>query len=647
MPDSLPPSPAVLIVSYRRADLLRQCLESAARALPASRVHVWDNRSDGTDAIRELAEQFAQVDWHFCEENLGFAAAVNQLVERSEGTTFLLLNPDAQLVGDLAGCRGLLASDSTVAAAAPLIAEAGDDQGWSNAHREPSLLRQITSYAGADARVGHHPRLSLTYGERPTSVDGYLTGACLLISRAAWGRVGPFDERYFLYGEEADWQRRARDRGYRIELVDEPGVVHSAGGTVSDDSAAARASLDRLNAARRRYLDDHHGRAAAVAFDAATRVLDRVQRSKRGLRTPDPNATPRFIITTPTLEFGGAERQRVTLANALVACGCDVELRILQRTGPLGQQVDPRVRITIAPYRVVRAAPPGRTLLVTGTTLIEVAYGLAWRRRNAGRGRWVVANHKPAEPDRGAFPARPASVMRFADGMIYLSQSHRADHIRHQHIDRGRYWVIPNGIDLATISPQRELRADDGRVRVVSIGRLVEWKQNDVLINAVAAMADDPRWVLDIWGDGPDRDRLAALIPAALADRVVLRGWCHDVNHALGSADIFAMASRSEAHPMAVLEAMAGGVPVICAPAGSLADVVEDGAGILVDPPTHEAWVSALGWLIGDSAIRRTLAEAGRRRVLDRYTVETNTDAYLAVWREMCADGPITSTTEP
>jgi glycosyltransferase involved in cell wall biosynthesis len=98
---------------------------------------------------------------------------------------------------------------------------------------------------------------------------------------------------------------------------------------------------------------------------------------------------------------------------------------------------------------------------------------------------------------------------------------------------------------------------------------------------------------------------------------------------------------------MAVLEAMAGGVPVICAPAGSLADVVEDGAGILVDPPTHEAWVSALGWLIGDSAIRRTLAEAGRRRVLDRYTVETNTDAYLAVWREMCADGPITSTTEP
>lgn len=645
MPESTSPPPAIVIVSYRRADLLRQCLESAAAMLPSSPVHVWDNHSDGTDAIRALATHRPDVDWHFCDENIGFAAAVNRLAERSVGSAFLLLNPDAQLVGDLSGCRALLASDANVAAAAPLIAEAGDDQGWSNAHREPSLLRQITSYAGADARVGHHPRLSLTYGARPEGVDGYLTGACLLISRAAWERVGPFDERYFLYGEEADWQRRARDRGYRIELVDEPGVVHSAGGTVSDDPAAARASLDRLNGARRRYLHDHHGRAAAVAFDAATRVLDRVQRSKRALRTPNPGAQPRFIITTPTLEFGGAERQRVTLANALVARGCDVELRILQRTGPLGQQVDPRVRITIAPFRVVRAAPPGQTLLVTGTTLIEVAHGLAWRRRNGGRGKWVVANHKPAEPHSGAFPARPAYVMRLADGMIYLSPSHRVDHIRHQHIDRGRYWVIPNGIDLSTIAPRTDLRVDDGLVRIVSIGRLVEWKQNDVLIAAVAALADDPRWALDIWGDGPDRDRLAAMIPPALAERVVLRGWCHDVNTALGTADIFAMASRSEAHPMAVLEAMAGGVPVICAPAGSLADVVEGGAGILVDPPTHAAWVSALAVLIDDPARRSALAAAGRARVLERYTVETNTDAYLGVWRELCAAGPVTSIT--
>jgi glycosyltransferase involved in cell wall biosynthesis len=645
MPEAASQSPAIVIVSYRRADLLRQCLESAAATLPASAVHVWDNRSDGTDEIRALAEQFVDVDWHFCDENLGFAAAVNRLAERSSGSTFLLLNPDAQLIGDLSGCRTLLATDTAVAAAAPLIAEAGDDQGWSNAHREPSLLRQITSYAGVDARVGHHPRLSLTYGERPSAVDGYLTGACLLISRAAWERVGPFDERYFLYGEEADWQRRARNRGYRIELVDEPGVVHSAGGTVSDDPAAARMSLDRLNAARRRYLADHHGRAAAVAFDAATRVLDRVQRSKRALRAPAPGAKPRFIITTPTLEFGGAERQRVTLANALVARGCDVELRILQRTGPLGQQVDPRVHVTVAPYRVVRAAPPGQTLLVTGTTLIEVAHGMAWRRRNGDRGRWVVANHKPAEPDQGAVPARPAYVMRFADGMIYLSDSHRADHIRRQRIDRGRYWVIPNGIDLSTIVPRTDPRSDDGLVRIVSIGRLVEWKQNDVLIDAVAALADDPRWALDIWGDGPDRDRLAATIPPALSDRVVLRGWCHDVNAALGTADIFAMASRSEAHPMAVLEAMAARVPVICAPAGSLADVVESGAGVLVDPPAHAAWVSQLAALIEDPARRAALADAGRARVLDRYTVETNTDAYLGVWLEMCAAGPVTSIT--
>lgn len=96
---------------------------------------------------------------------------------------------------------------------------------------------------------------------------------------------------------------------------------------------------------------------------------------------------------------------------------------------------------------------------------------------------------------------------------------------------------------------------------------------------------------------------------------------------------------------MAVLEAMAAQVPVICAPAGSLRDVVEDGAGVLVDPPTHERWVAELSALIDDAPRRRDLAIAGRTRVLDRYTVATNTDAYLGVWRELCANGPLTSAT--
>lgn len=646
MPDGTRPSPAVLIVSYRRADLLERCLSAVVRHLPDSRVHVWDNASSGTDEIRALARRWTAVDWHFSDQNVGFAAAVNGLVARSDGPTLLLLNPDAELVGDLAGCRELLAEDPMVAAAAPLIQEEGDDEpGFTNAHREPSLVRQIVSYAGWDRRVGHRDMLSLTYGERPATVDGYLTGACLLISRAAWGRVGAFDERYFLYGEEADWQRRARDRGYRIELVPEPGVVHSAAGTVSDDPVAAAASRSRLSAGQRRYLSDHHGPLSASTFDVATRILDRVQRSKRAAHQAAPGGPARIIITTPTLEFGGAERQRVTLANALVARGCEVELRILQRSGPLGPQVDPRVRVSVAPYRVVRGAPAGRTLLVTGTTLIEVAHGLAWRNRNRGRGRWVVANHRPAEPDRGAFPVRAAQLMRLADGMIYLSLSHRTDHMAQQSIDRGRYWVIPNGIDLDTITPRTDDDVDGRHVRIASIGRLVEWKQNDVLIDVVSSLGDDPRWSLDIWGDGPDAARLAGMIPADLAERIVMRGWCHDVAAVLAQTDIFAMASRSEAHPMAVLEAMAAMVPVICAPAGSLRDVVEDGAGVLVDPPTHERWVAELSALIDDAPRRRDLAIAGRTRVLDRYTVATNTDAYLGVWRELCANGPLTSAT--
>lgn len=624
-----PTSPDVLIVSYRRADLLERCLASVRTYLPASSVYVWDNRSDGSDDVRVVAAAHAEICWTFHDENIGFAAAVNRLVAMSDADTFLLLNPDAQLVGDLAASREALRTP-TVAAAAPWV-EDEDHRPWDNAHREPTLARQLVNYAGWEDRVGRLPALSMAYQQQPHEVDGYLTGAGLLISRDAWRAVGEFDERYFLYGEEADWCRRARLRGYTLCAVAEKGVVHRAAGTVSDAVTAMSRSNLLLQENRVRYMRLHHGPLAARSFQAGSALLDRVQTSKRRQRQ---NAAPDFIITSPTLDFGGAERQRVALANGLAEHGERVTLRLLQGEGGLREDVSPAVQVESASYRHITRNAGRHTLLVTGTTRIEVAFGAAWRAVNAPNGRWIVANHHAAAPDHAVFHGADAALMRASDGVVYLADIHRDAHLAHQRLDRGRYWVVPNGIDVSNFTPAR---GDATRApAVVTIGRLAEIKQIPLLVEAMSDLSDLD-WTLDIWGDGPDRDRIEAAVPAHLSDRICLRGWCTDVAAVLADADLFCTTSRFEAQPMTILEAMAAGVPVASSAVASVPEMLSDGAGVLVEPNTREEWSRRLRTLLTDPAQLEALGRAGRTRALERYTESRMIENYRRIRDEVTA----------
>jgi GT2 family glycosyltransferase len=185
-------------VSYRRADLLAQCLTSVAQHLPDSEVHVWDNGSDGSQRVRAVAADWPQVHWTFSAENVGFARAVNALAERTTDGDLLLLNPDAVLVSDLRACRRALAAARNdhlaVAAVAPEVIDPERGQPWDNARRNPGAWRWLVSASGYAQRLRALPCSDL-YPGPPTGQVGYLSGACLLISRAAWTDVGPFDER--------------------------------------------------------------------------------------------------------------------------------------------------------------------------------------------------------------------------------------------------------------------------------------------------------------------------------------------------------------------------------------------------------------------------------------------------------------------
>ncbi len=78
---------AVLIVSYRRADLLERALASVDKWLPEAPVHVWDNASSGSPQVRELAAKRPDITWTFSEFNLGYIAAMNRLMAQVPDAT--------------------------------------------------------------------------------------------------------------------------------------------------------------------------------------------------------------------------------------------------------------------------------------------------------------------------------------------------------------------------------------------------------------------------------------------------------------------------------------------------------------------------------------------------------------------------------
>ncbi|WP_158166246.1 glycosyltransferase [Mycolicibacterium smegmatis] len=627
----VPRDSAVLIVAYRNPDLLAECLDAVGRHLPHLPVLVWDNSPAGYPGMTAVITAHPEVRWRRGTANIGFAAAVNALADEVPEHHLLLLNPDAVLQGPLTGTLAALARPN-VAAAAPLVTDATTERHrpWDVAHREHGVLRALVSRAGYADRL-RGTRLSELYASQPISVDGYLTGACLAINRDAWCAVGCFDEEFFLYGEESDWQRRARRAGWTLELVGEPGVVHTGHGTVARDPQAGIRSRDLLRANIALNLELDKGVTAADLYLAGTSVLDRVQRSARRQRAAlrgTATARPAVIITTNRLVFGGAERQHVLLARELDRRGYEVVIACMQRFGPLIAELPASVRVVRQPWwapAIDTAADSA--VVISGDTNTETGFATLWRARG-GRRRWLVAAHIPPDPEGPTYSAPLAAAMRRADGFIALSPRHWDEATRHQRLG-SRKFLAPNGVatqaDLTAVPP----RSPAGDVpHLVMLSRIVRHKNPHLLIEALDGLRDLP-WRLSIFGDGPDRVELQARTPADLADRVVWRGWAAGPEEALADCDLLCVPSRSEAFPLVILEAMARRIPVAASAVCSVADMLDGGrAGILVEDISVAGWRAAL-----DNALRHTddwqaLGDKGFERMAAHYTVEAMADAY-------------------
>ena len=207
-----------------------------------------------------------------------------------------------------------------------------------------------------------------------------------------------------------------------------------------------------------------------------------------------------------------------------------------------------------------------------------------------------------------------------AHAIIAVSEGVKQDLVRHFSIRADRITVVPNPVNIERI---RRLGAEHvdgiaGSPLIVSVGRLVELKGFDVLIRAFASLPRALGARLVIVGEGDQRRALETLIAELdLRDRVTLLGTQANPWKYMARADVVALASRSEAFPNVIGEALALGRPVLataCSP--GVVEYLDHGRyGILVPPDDVHALAAGLQRLLADEKLRGELTIDAAARV--------------------------------
>jgi len=239
--------------------------------------------------------------------------------------------------------------------------------------------------------------------------------------------------------------------------------------------------------------------------------------------------------------------------------------------------------------------------------------------------------------------------LRRASFTASISEWHQAFYRDLAAMEEGRLPIVRCGVDVDTFAPVAKTRGD-GVLRMLAVGRLVEKKGFDVLIRAVAALGENALPVeCTLVGDGREREGLESLVHALeIEDRVRLIGEKEngEVRRLMRVSDLFVLPCRIDPSgdrdgiPVVLMEAMACGVCAISGDLPAIRELITDRqSGLLVDRGSVEALAAAVRELIGDPELRRRLAEAGRQRVIEEFSLGVNVQRLLAAFSQVVMRG--------
>jgi glycosyltransferase involved in cell wall biosynthesis len=203
--------------------------------------------------------------------------------------------------------------------------------------------------------------------------------------------------------------------------------------------------------------------------------------------------------------------------------------------------------------------------------------------------------------------------------------------------------VIQNGIEAVSLAGinRLEVRKETGltsrEIFLISVGRLVYQKAHKVLVSAMPLIVSEfPHVKLGICGDGILRSELEAqILELGLAENIKLLGKSDHVARYLSIADIFVLPSRWEGLPIALLEAMSAGLPVVTTAVEGVDEVIVDGEhGFLVEVEDVHGLALAILQLLRDPEMRRKMGSASQARLQNFYSIDRMAGRYLALMME-------------
>lgn len=348
-----------------------------------------------------------------------------------------------------------------------------------------------------------------------------------------------------------------------------------------------------------------------------------------------------------TLKFGGAERQFVNILNAMpITAKCAVILRDQGEAGFHAQlhgdipTLSMRMSLRYSPFQIwtiVRWLRRQRINVVHTHMFWPSLYGTV-AARLAGVPAVVTTEHGTAAWKKNLHHWLDGQVIGRAADVRFCVSTSVAQVLREMsRVPAHKLALVTNGTDV----PEPVEIEPRATVHIGTLGRMVWQKDFHTLLEAAELLRQrGTDFRLTILGDGPLRTELEHLTSErGLGDHVDMPGFQHDVDGWLRRFDIFVMSSVDEGQPVALLEAMARGLPVVSTRVGGIPDTVQDGVeGRLVDARNPAQLAEALASVANRIDLRRELGRRARARVQRDFSSDALARRYLDVYLKLLRD---------
>jgi len=365
-----------------------------------------------------------------------------------------------------------------------------------------------------------------------------------------------------------------------------------------------------------------------------------------------PDRPVRILHAHSTFDLGGKEARAVRLMNAW---GERAEHVVLSATDRFGarEAIDAGIKVdfpTDAPSLVGKPAPGRYRRLSRYMRQFDLVLTYNWGAMDAVGARRLFGGPPLIHAEDGfnedeAVRLNPKRnlfrrlMLPAAHRVVVPSQTLETVALNVWRQPERRVARISNGIDLSQIDPAHPLpppgfQRVQGDVTIVTVAGLRKVKDLPFLVERVAILNRSRPARLFIFGEGPERDAIAAKAAEhGIADRVHLPGFVAEPSRYLAAFDIFALSSVSEQFPISLVEAMAAGLPAISTDVGDVAGMVDtdNRSFVASQPGLYDSNLSALA---ANEALRLQLGSANRRKALAIYDERVMISRYAALYGE-------------